>query len=230
MATDFYGNSAKKKDEETPVIFLGAEGVSNPKEVEFVKKKLKILRPRALFSRDSETFKIYSDFFDFSYDGIDCGFFINDWYQPPKTYKEFIVTVFDNLREPTINSIYEVIRLTHSPLGVPFAGFAREAYSTYNSIRIGLWKKKKVFFSDSLEDYLFFYANAKEVHSDRVHACVAATAYGVPAHYYGAPHRSKLFKKELGLENISKEPVAPDLNRLKEEKQKMILKLKKLDI
>jgi len=222
----------QKGNNETSVVFLGCGGSPNPEEIGYIKDRLRAIKCRlkALFSRDTETFDYYSDIFDFSYDGIDCGFFVSDWYRPPRCDEEFIVATFDKIKEPKLNSKYKVIRLSHSSLGTPFAGFIREMYSTISCARINIWRKDNTFFSDSLEDYLFFYANAKEVHSDRVHACVAALSYGVPARLYYSTHRAKLFEKVLGDagENITKKIVCIDHDKLEKEKMGLINALKEL--
>jgi len=223
----------QKVNNETSVVFLGAGGSPNPKEMEYIKDRLRAIKSKikALFSRDTETFNYYSDIFEFSYNGIDCGFFVSDWYQPPRCDEEFIVATFDKIKEPKLNNKYDkIIRLSHSSIGTPFAGFIREIYSTISCARINIWRKDNIFFSDSLEDYLFFYANAKEVHSDRVHACVAALSYGVPVRLYYSTHRAKLFKKVLGdaSEDITKKLVCIDRDKLEKEKMGLINALKEL--
>ena len=222
----------QKADNETSVVFLGAGGSPNLEEVGYIKNRLRAIKCRfkALFSRDTETFDYYSDIFDFSYDSIDCGFFVSDWYQPPRCDEEFIVATFDKIKEPKLNTKSKIIRLSHSSLGTPFAGFIREIYSTISCARTNIRRKDNIFFSDSLEDYLFFYANAKEVHSDRVHACVAALSYGVPARLYYSTYRAKLFEKVLGDagENITKKIVCIDHDKLEKEKMGLINALKEL--
>ncbi|MDR0307494.1 MAG: hypothetical protein LBI42_11745 [Chitinispirillales bacterium] len=61
--------------------------------------------------------------------------------------------------------------------------------------------KYRTHISDIPEDYLTLYANATAVHSDRVHACVVALAYGNKARLYNNTLRAALFKK-LGIANI----------------------------
>ena len=81
--------------------------------------------------------------------------------------------------------------------------------------------------SDCINDYLFLYANAKEVHTDRVHACVAALAYGNPAKLYYRTRRAYLFRKVVD-GDIMSNLVTANLNKLNKEKKKMILRLKEV--
>jgi hypothetical protein len=70
--------------------------------------------------------------------------------------------------------------------------------------------------SDEPYTYLTTYANAKMTLSDRVHACVVATAYGRPAMLFGATPRDALFAR-MGLGDIRKHPVSlPEERRVQE--------------
>ena len=72
---------------------------------------------------------------------------------------------------------------------------------------------------------MFLYSNAKEVHSDRVHACVAALAYGIPARFYYDTPRAGLFDKVLK-EDISKKVTTIDQDKIRREKERQILALR----
>ena len=76
---DIYMKTLKKvRERGIPLIFLGAGGSDYTSETQtWVKGYFKKLSPTALFTRDSEAYKCYSDRFEASYDGIDCGFFIS---------------------------------------------------------------------------------------------------------------------------------------------------------
>ena len=87
------------------------------------------------------------------------------------------------------------------------------------------FKNPNILISDCLEDYLFLYSNAKEVHSDKVHACVAAFAYGTPARLYYDTPRAKLFDKVID-EDIRKKIIHVNKDKLEKEKKKQIIKLR----
>ncbi len=69
--------------------------------------------------------------------------------------------------------------------------------------------------------YLNIYANADLTISNRVHACVATTAYGNPAMLFTRSPRAYLLKR-LGLDRIKDEPQRVDLGFLRDEKHKLI--------
>lgn len=52
--------------------------------------------------------------------------------------------------------------------------------------------------------YLTIYSNAQATYTDRVHACLAALAYGKPARLFTPSPRSRLFQR-VGLDNIATE-------------------------
>ena len=115
-----------------------------------------------------------------SYSGIDCGFFLGDAYAPPRlVLPEYFAVAFDAGPEPDFESCGRtVIRAHHSMM-------------TYSAIE---WVKGEcTLISDLPYDYLALYAQAAEVHSDRVHACVAALAYSRPARLYSSTPRGRLF-------------------------------------
>ncbi len=72
--------------------------------------------------------------------------------------------------------------------------------------------------SDIPEDYLTLYAGAREVHSSRVHACVAAISYGVPARFYSDTPRGLLFDM-VGASAIRDRLVSLDASALESKKQ-----------
>jgi len=69
--------------------------------------------------------------------------------------------------------------------------------------------------------YLNIYANTDLTISNRVHACVATTAYGNPAMLFTRSPRAYLLKR-LGLDRIKDEPQRVDLGFLSDEKLKLI--------
>lgn len=217
----------KLKKKGVPIVFFGASGgyrgLQDSKVMTWVESKLKKLKPEKLFlfSRDSETYERYADYFEFSYDGICPAFFIDEWYTPPKTQEEFVVAVFDRIPEPKINTVYKIIRAHHNVLESPYSGFVKNLGSLLLATKAGGLKRGNTLVSHVLEDYLFLYANAKEVHSDRIHACVAALAYGRPARLYISSPRVGLFDKVVN-GDITKELVTVNRSRLEAEKEKLV--------
>jgi hypothetical protein len=210
-----------------PLLFLGV-GASSYKP-EFVEKtsrylkKLK-LKPKALFTRDSKAYKNFSDLAEISYDGIDCGFFINEWFAPPKAEQSFVVATFDRIPEPKIDCKEMIIRPHHISFEFPFAGPIKKLWRLIQNKK---FQKPGTFFSDNLKDYLFLYANGKETHSDRVHACVPALVYGNPARLYYDTPRAELFKKIKLNGDLRKELTTLDKTYLEREKRKMVSELRK---
>jgi len=215
------------KEKEIPLILLGAGGGDYSKETQrYVNKFIDKIKPFALLTRDSTSYELYSKRFTFSYDGIDCAFFIDEWYKPPVSNKSFIVATFDKVREPHLHTDKDIIRLTHTPFGHPSKRWMHTIHLLLRRLptHISL-NKLNIFFSDDIKDYLFFYANAEEVHSDRVHACVASLVYGNKAKLYYKTPRASLFSKVIN-RDILKELVTIDKDKLHEEKSSQISAIK----
>lgn len=79
--------------------------------------------------------------------------------------------------------------------------------------------------SDEPWTYFNIYANADLVLADRVHACVAALAYGKPAMLFTPSPRQALFGR-VGAADIRERPVTVDGGWLEEERQKEVAWLK----
>jgi hypothetical protein len=76
--------------------------------------------------------------------------------------------------------------------------------------------------SDLPSDYLSIYAQAAEVHSDRVHACIAALSFGNRARFYVQNEpRLRMFAR-LGIENVAHELTDLDPEVLRREKQDQV--------
>jgi len=212
-----------------PLIFLGVGGNNyKKKNLDYVKSTLKDIQNKFLITRDSIAFESYADEFNLSFEGIDCGFFINDWYNPPRLKKDIIAMTFDKIKEPKINTDKKIIRPSHNPfhIGFPF----KEPLPFKGIIRIFLRRNKKKinsFVSDIIQDYLFIYANSSITYSDRVHACVVTLTYGNKAHLMYNTPRASLFNRLLD-EDILKKPVCINNDRLSSEKINQIENLKKI--
>lgn len=216
------------KEKKIPIILLGAGGGNYSSETrKYVVTFIRKIKPVALITRDKIAYKYYADEFKFAHDGIDCGFFISDWYTPPPANTSFIVFTFDKVREPHLDTNKKIVRLTHTPFDPPFA--KPLAY------RIFLLKRRlnektnhpmpNLFLSDNIRDYLFFYKNAEEVHSDRVHACVAALAYGRKCKLYYKTERAKLLEKIVE-GNVYTGFLSVREEKLNEEKERQIAALR----
>jgi hypothetical protein len=206
----------KKKG--TKIILNGVGGpFYSENEVAVVSQFLKEVRPYALISRDEKAFKYYGDLAEHSYNGIDCAFFINDHYAPPKLdIPNYIILNFDKLPEPKVNLTDKlVVRVHHYS--------SSETYSMPKKYFI----RPNTVVSDSPYDYLTLYANASAIFSDRVHACVVTLSYGRPAKLFVRNddveifNRMLLFKK-IGAHTINDRLTYPDIKRIEKEKEKQI--------
>jgi hypothetical protein len=162
------------------VVFLGAGAQTYcPEEKQAVAAFLQEIQPIGLMSRDDDTFAMYSDVVRVVEPGIDCGFFVADAHRPlPLRLLPYVVATFDSREEPPIASGNRSLLRAH--------------HQSWGAIPHSHCANPNTLVSDLPEDYLALYASAEEVHSDRVHACVAALAYGVAARFYGTTRRASL--------------------------------------
>lgn len=168
---------------------------------------LRKIRPIAFISRDRQSFQDYAGFFDQVHEGIDCGFFVPDAFRPlPLILEPYVVLNFDSLPEPEIDAAGRMVLRSHH----------------------GVWRlgsidmtKPLTLVSDIPHDYLALYASAEEVHSDRVHACVAALAYGRAARLYHPTSRGRLFEA-AGACGIRDELTWLDMGCLMEKRRRQI--------
>ena len=207
------------KRKKRKIIFLSVGGDNySQSEVETVRSFLEKLEPYVFISRDHEAYKNYYDTAVYSYNGIDAAFFVNDCFSPP-TLKlpEYIILCFDKQKEPKIITGGDlVIRTTHYVYPSVAGRIVKKIY-----------KKENLLLSDNPEDYLTLYANAKEVHTDRIHACCASLAFGTPCKLYGKSKRSLLLDR-LNLYTVSKELSKLDSKVLEKEKMKQVNFLKQV--
>ena len=177
------------------IIFNGVGGSSYSEfEIYTVRKFLKKIRPYAFISRDEISFENYGDLARFSFNGVDCAFFLKDFFHPVKLdLPKYIVLTFDKLPEPKIQFNGLIIRTHHKFWG---------------KLPRRFFNKPNVLISDSPFDYLNVYANAACLLTDRVHACVAAVSYGTPCKLYYKTKRALLFDR-IGLSDITKRVIHP---------------------
>ncbi len=90
-----------------------------------------------------------------------------------------------------------------------------------------IYRQKNSFVADLPYGYLNLYANAELTLSDRVHACAVTLAFGHSAMLFAKTDRHGLLER-VGAENICEKPVKLDLEKLKEEKDKMVEWMKRI--
>lgn len=192
-----------------PLIFLGAGGGNYSMETQkYIDEVIKELKPHALITRDRTAYECYQDKFPYSYDGIDCAFFIDWWKKPQQSNTDFDVFTFDKTKEPSIDSSREIIRANHNPLFRGPLGLNSRLF----------FEKENAFFSDTIEDYLFLYSNSKNTHSDRIHACIPALVYGNSARFHYETPRANLFDRILD-DDITEKLVSINQKKLERERQ-----------
>ena len=113
-------------------------------------------------------------------------------------FSTFIVLNFEEPKHSKIKSELEekfkdenIVYTNHKPY--PYSNIKRMA-------------EAGVMCSDQPLDYLLLYANAKEVYSDRVHACIPTLSFGNKCRLYSDSPRIALFEN-VGLSNIKDELV-----------------------
>jgi hypothetical protein len=198
------------------IIINGGGGPSYIRqEVEAVREHLKKIRPYAFISRDEVAFKNYEDLADYSFNGIDCSFFVKDYFRPlPLDTPKYITFTFDKIRPPKIidKKGRMIIRLHHSSW--PHTGFLTR-YPRRDFIQ------KNTLISDLPEDYLNVYANTEETHSDRVHACAVTLAFRKPARLYMDTPRASLLDR-VGAGTARYKLTYPRSEEIEKEKRKQI--------
>lgn len=236
------------RDRGVPLVLLGAGGLDYRTATrEHVTEALKSIQPAALLTRDRSAYQAYGSLVNCAYDGIDCGFFVDKYYRPPPSTERFVVATFDEDKEPTIEADCKVIHITNHPFEyakVRNPGFnalaglnalrrmKRQLVSPRVSRRLdghGIFTQtSNAFVSDAVKDYLFFYGNAAETHSDKIHACVPTLTYGNQAKFYYQTARAGLFDRiqHCLSGDIRAELVRVDLKGLSEEKKGQVAALR----
>jgi hypothetical protein len=202
------------REDGIPLIFLGAGGSDyNTETREYVSRRLRGLEPDGIVTRDSTAYEKYGDLAEAAHDGIDCAFYLPDWHRPVDSTQKLTALTFDKHPEPEIGTEHPVFRPCHTPFGttLPFDRLSRRLNQRRNTRRP--FRSRNRYVSDLVTDYLFIYANAAQTHSDRIHACVPALAYGKRAKFYYDTPRAKLFDRVLD-QDITTNMVSLDPNRL----------------
>ena len=195
---------------------LGAGGaLYNEDEANVFSEFLGNLNRSAIITRDDDTFDLFSGRIKNMWSGIDCAFFLPDYYTPPRlALPSYDVENFDYVDEhPKIDHGGRKVIYTHHDLWGPLP----QRYI----------RKPDTLVSDVPEDYLTLYSQVTETYADRVHACVASLAYGNRAKLYSETPRKSLFYK-VGVPNITSEISRLDMGLLGELKSKQIAKTREI--
>jgi len=102
--------SGIKKNGTRLLILSAGSQKYDSNERKTVREFLKTIEPYAIVSRDTPTYEAYKDLAEYSYDGIDFSFFIDDIFKPYKlAIEDYIILNFDTMPEPkfAIGSKYE---------------------------------------------------------------------------------------------------------------------------
>lgn len=220
---DLHGEVLQDANEKgTKIIFHGvgfSEWSYESGEIAKVVEWMEDLEPYAIISRDERTYEALNGIAEHTYNGIDCGFFVNNLHDPMAMREKYIAVNFDKRGEPPLsNTDLTVVRPHHSfwyPWGI----------TTYPKMLNQYYDRENVFVSDVPHEYLDIYAGSTVTHSDRVHACVATLAFGSPARLYVDTPRSYLLDR-VGYGSITEEVVEPNPSLIEEEKKSQIEFLK----
>jgi hypothetical protein len=210
------------RETDVPLLLLGAGGDAYDESTQrAVRRRLDPIPSVGLVSRDETAYDRYRDDVTAARSGIDCAFFIDEWYEPPSAARPFSVATFDTLTEPDVSTEAQILRSTHVPFGDsrPFEGTLRTVANRLANR--GFFRSERIYFSDSLRDYLFLYGNATETHSDRVHACVPTLVYGNEARFYFDTPRAGLFER-VGIPDVSTSMVQLDRSTLDQVKREQV--------
>jgi len=213
-------------DRNVPIVLLGAGGKSySPQMQQRVRRQLRDLNIVGITTRDDRAYECYSQYVEHAYRGIDCAFYIDDWFVPEDANQEFIAATFDHRPEPNLPESDRIIRPNHRPLMPGQSGLIPAILKTsvqmYRKRSISLFTNSDNFVSDSLKDYLFVYRNADETYADRIHACVPSLVYGNAARFYHDTPRVGLFEG-LTDGDISQELVELDQEAVANKKSEQI--------
>ncbi|MFM8314132.1 MAG: polysaccharide pyruvyl transferase family protein [Deltaproteobacteria bacterium] len=219
MCREFVENNGKTFVEASKrgvaVLGLGAGGaLYDSDESKVFSDFLNSLNKYSIITRDDDTFDLFNGKTKNIWSGIDCAFFLPDYFTPPKlALKDYDVENFDSIeKHPSIDHAGRKIIYTHHDLWGPLP----KRYLA----------KPDTLVSDVPEDYLTLYSQVTETYADRVHACVATLAYGNKARLYSSTPRKALFSK-VGVPEITEKICKLDMGKLKDLKAKQIIQTRK---
>ncbi len=195
----------KLSERGVPLLLLGTGGEHYTAEEEKIYGSLmQRLNLLAFVSRDDQSFDTFGGHAKRAIKGIDCAFFLPEAYAPLKLdLPPFVAAAFDSTAEPALE-------LRGRPL-------VRAHHDCWGPLPAAYVRHPNTLVSDLPQDYLTLYANAEEVHSDRVHACIAALAYGRKARLYHPTPRGSLFAA-VGVGDVRENLVQLDSAAMREKK------------
>lgn len=206
-------------------------------EARFVANFLKDYNPEFIFTRDSQTYKLYENKLDtFMYDGLCTSMYLNDAYSPIEVKDDYVVTNFSYLHEPRVTftdgdwgiKSRVLLRKQNELLGFPIVRLQSKGivpnFSIFKTKNL-VFTRDNMYYSDLPYGYLSILKSAKYVFSDRVHTCAAGLIYGTPCMYVKGQRRSKdgrnnLFLR-LGVPDIYHQPAMLDMEYIDNEKRRM---------
>jgi len=200
---------SKLKEDKVKIIINGGGGQNySDEEITEFRRFLEGISPYAFISRDEQSFKNYHDLAEHSLSGVDCGFFVNDCFNPAKVkLPKYVILNFDYHREPELNIHDRLIIRTH--------------HSSWGGVSKSYLGKNNTLISNLPHDYLNLYANTEALYSDRVHACVATLSFGHPCRLYANTPRASLLEK-VGATTIKDKLTHPNTKKIEKEKEKQL--------
>lgn len=215
---DRYGDALEAADRRgTKLIFHGigfSDWSYDRREIEAVQEWMEAVEPYAIVSRDERTYDALRGIAEHTYDGIDCAFFLDEYYDPMPMTEDLVALNFDKRREPEVESDpaddRTIVRPHHS-FWYPWK------LTEYPSMVHQYYRRENVFVSDVPEEYLDVYAAASETHADRVHACVATLVFGSPARLHIDTPRSGLLDR-VGHGAVTERLTEPEPSIIEQEK------------
>lgn len=186
-------------EDDVPIFLLGTGSPSYAQNTQtYIHSMFDKYPPDAILTRNPIAYELYSDLVPRAHDGIDNAFYIDEWFDPVRIEKPFTAITFDKTDERPIDAAGEVIRPQHRPYRPYILSISdrikRKLSLGWSMVR---YDDPNWFFSDSLEDYLFVYANSETTYTDRIHAAVPTMVYGNRARLYLDSSRTKIFEKEF---------------------------------
>ena len=209
------------------VIINGGGGSTyTQKEIDNVRNFLKRYPLYAFISRDKRAFENYNDLAEHSYNGIDCAFFLSDYFTPAKlNLPDFVVFNFDEskiykfLKSVKNKSVFKKTQIQNLKINDKL--IIRTHHSSWPNILKKDFNESNTLISDIPDDYLHLYANTKATYSDRVHACIATLSFDNPAMLFSQTPRALLFDK-IGANTIREKLTYPEVKKIQKEKSKQI--------
>ena len=181
------------------IVFIGASGnYYTEDETSYVSKCLSELKPYAIMTRDSVAYKLYKEYCQYSYNGIDNAFFVNKL-NIPHLDSDLSPYVVVNLESPKNEKLKNelVKELKNNKKNIIYTDHCPYPYTKVSR----MVREDSTVVSDYPLDYLNLYRNVDKVYSDRVHACITTLSLGNTAILYSDTPRKALFEN-VGIDHV----------------------------